>query len=96
MGNLLDRLSRLPRLGVGLSGEFGSAAKGIDACWMQANYPDLVNFYEYGTDIDRGLDEQVRRWAAAGLPCTYHFLDINMEERADLDDELREKVTSQQ
>ncbi|MEW6732991.1 MAG: DUF692 family multinuclear iron-containing protein [Acidobacteriota bacterium] len=85
MTNLLTRLYSLPRLGVGISGEFGSAAKGIDACWLRANYPDLVHFFEYGTDIDRGLDEHVRRWVAEGLPCTYHFLDINLEERIDLD-----------
>lgn len=86
MINLEERLLNLPRLGVGISGEFGSAQKGIDVCRLRADYPELVHFYEYGTDIDRGLDEQVRRWASAGLPCTYHFLDINLEERADMSD----------
>jgi uncharacterized protein (UPF0276 family) len=80
-----ERIARLPRLGVGISGEFEIAAKGIDAGWMKENYPDLVHFYEYGSDLERGLDEGVRRWAAAGRPTTYHFLDINLEERDDLD-----------
>src|SRR5262249_48329649 len=86
MSGISERLSMLPRLGVGISGEFGSASKGIDACRLKADYPELVHFFEYGTDIDRGLDEHVRRWAAGRLPCTYHFLDINLEEREDLDD----------
>src|SRR5262249_10200280 len=85
MTTFAERAERLPRLGVGLSGEFDIAAKGIDVCWMKEHYPALVHFYEYGADLDRGLDDGVRRWAAAGLPTTYHFLDINLEERIDLD-----------
>jgi uncharacterized protein (UPF0276 family) len=86
MTSFADKVQRLPRLGVGLSGEFNVAAKGIDVSWLKENYPDLVHFYEYGGDLERGLDEGVRRWAAAGQPTTYHFLDINLEEQADLDE----------
>src|SRR5262249_56728639 len=85
MPTFAQRVERLPRLGVGISGEFDIAAKGIDACWMKQRYPGLVHFYEYGGDLERGLDDGVRRWAAAGEPTTYHFLDINLEERLDLD-----------
>jgi uncharacterized protein len=85
MTTFTERIERLPRLGVGISGEFNIAAKGIDAGWLKEHYPQLVHFYEYGSDLERGLDADVRRWAAAGLPVTYHFLDINLEERADLD-----------
>jgi uncharacterized protein (UPF0276 family) len=88
---MIDRLADLPRLGVGISGEPGSAAKGIDAVWLRETHPDLVHFYEYGTDVERGLDEHVLRWSALGLPTTYHFLDINLAERDDVDDRwLRE------
>jgi uncharacterized protein (UPF0276 family) len=52
---------------------------------MKERYPDLIHFYEYGADLERGLDDGVRRWAALGLPTTYHFLDINLEEKLDLD-----------
>jgi uncharacterized protein (UPF0276 family) len=86
MTSFADKVQRLPRLGVGLSGEFNVAVKGIDVSWLKENYPDLVHFYEYGGDLERGLDEGVRRWAAAGQPTTYHFLDINLEEQADLDE----------
>ncbi len=85
MTKFADKVQRLPRLGVGLSGEFNVAAKGIDVSWLKENHPALVHFYEYGGDLERGLDEGVRRWAAAGGPTTYHFLDINLEEQCDLD-----------
>jgi uncharacterized protein (UPF0276 family) len=80
------KLSRLPRLGVGISAEPGSAQRGIDALRFRAERPGLIHFLEYGADVARGLDEHVRRWAAEGLPVTYHFLDLNLEERADVDD----------
>jgi uncharacterized protein (UPF0276 family) len=80
-----QKASRLPRLGVGLSGEFNIAAKGMDVNWVKEHYPALVHFYEYGGDLERGLDAGVLRWAAGGLPTTYHFLDINLEEKLDLD-----------
>jgi uncharacterized protein (UPF0276 family) len=92
MSAFTDRIKRAPRLGVGISGEFNVAAKGIDVGWMKGNYPDLVHFYEYGSDLERGLDDGVRRWAAAGLPVTYHFFDINLEERADLDQNWLERT----
>lgn len=85
MKSFHQRIKALPMLGVGISGEFGSAQKGIDACRLQAEYPELIHFFEYGSDIDRGLDAHVRHWVANGLPATYHFLDINIEEKADLD-----------
>lgn len=85
MTTFANQVQNLPRLGVGLSGEFNVAAKGIDVSWLKEQYPALVHFYEYGGDLERGLDEGVRRWAAAGRPTTYHFLDINLEEQLDLD-----------
>jgi uncharacterized protein (UPF0276 family) len=77
----------LPRLGVGISTEPGSAAQGgADAVRLREEFPGLVHFLEYGTDLARGVDEHVRRWAALGLPTTYHFLDVNLAEREDVDD----------
>ncbi len=82
---MIERLKALPRLGVGISGEHNSYLKGIDAFRLREAHPELIHFYEYGCDIDRGLDEHVRRWAGSGLPVTYHFLDLNLEELEDLD-----------
>ena len=33
----------------------------------------------------KGLDDDARAWAAAGLPTTYHFLDINLDDPDDFD-----------
>ena len=85
MSNFTQRITQIPRLGVGISGEFNSATKGIDPSWLKENHPGLIHFFEYGSDLERGLDESVRRWAANGSPVTYHFLDINLEEHEDLD-----------
>jgi uncharacterized protein len=79
-------LSRLPRLGVGISSEFDAARKGIDAVRLRAEHPGTVDFLEYGCDLDRGLDEHVLRWSSLALPTTYHFLDVNLEEREDVDE----------
>jgi uncharacterized protein (UPF0276 family) len=77
-------LTALPHLGVGLSSELDAARTGIDALALAE--AGTIDFLEYGCDLDRGLDEHVRRWAARGLPATYHFLDVNLEEEADVDD----------
>ena len=79
-------LSALPRLGVGISAEPGSGHKGIDALDLAAAHPGLCHFVEYGSDLDRGLDDHIQRWTAAGGAATYHFLDVNLEEPEDLDD----------
>jgi len=79
------RVDDLPKLGVGISAEFDSARTGIDASGLVQDHPGLVDFLEYGADLARGLDEHVRRWAAGGGATTYHFLDVNLEERADVD-----------
>lgn len=75
----------LPRLGVGISAEFESARRGIDALALREQEPGLIDFLEYGCDLARGLDDHARRWAAAGLPATYHFLDLNLTEPDDAD-----------
>jgi len=82
----VSSLANLPRLGVGLSAEPGSARTGIDARALAESHPGLVHFLEYGTDLERGLDEHVRGWVGAGGRVTYHFLDVNLEEPDDLDE----------
>lgn len=77
----------LPRLGVGISAEFESSRAGIDALALREAEPGLIDFLEYGCDLARGLDDHARRWAAAGLPATYHFLDLNLTERDDADED---------
>ena len=80
-------LSSLPRLGVGISCEFGGGPRGqgLDAVALVRAHPELVHFLELGVDVARGLDAHMLSWASTGLPCTYHFLDLNLAERDDLD-----------
>jgi uncharacterized protein (UPF0276 family) len=87
MGNFAERVERLPRLGIGISTEFGAReAGGLDVLRLQRERPDLVRFLEVGVDLERGLDAAARAWAQAGMPATFHFLDLNLEEPEDLDE----------
>ena len=79
------RAARLPRLGLGVSTEFGAGRTGLDIAALRRDRPDLVGFLELGVDLDRGLDEDAEAWIAAGFPTTFHFLDLNLEEPGDLD-----------
>jgi uncharacterized protein (UPF0276 family) len=85
----------LPRLGIGISAEYDSARKGIDAVALHDELPGTIDFLEYGGDLDRGLDDHVLRWASRALPASYHFLDVNLEELGDLDDAWMEGTRDQ-
>ena len=75
----------LPRLGVGISGEYGVRPT-IDPSAFGERWPGLVHFVEFGSDADRGLDPSILRWVESGGAAPYHFLDVNFEEPVDLDD----------
>ena len=81
------RSAALPRLGLGISTEFGASAGGLDPVALRRARPDLVEFLEIGVDLERGVDGAARAWCAAGWPTTYHFLDANLEESESLDPE---------
>ncbi len=82
-----DRVAALPRLGVGVSTEYGAGAvEGtLDPLELRRRRPELAGFLEVGVEIDKGLDEHARRWVAEGGATTYHFLDINLDEPEDFD-----------
>ncbi|HMS16593.1 MAG TPA: DUF692 family protein [Planctomycetota bacterium] len=77
-------LKSLPRLGLGISSEFGIRPT-IDPLALLSRCPGLFDFLEFGSDVDRGLDAAVLQWVAQGGAATYHFLDVNFEEEEDLD-----------
>ncbi|MCZ6599034.1 MAG: DUF692 family protein [Planctomycetota bacterium] len=82
-----ERVQGLPRLGTGISTEYGAARQGgLDTLALRERAPELVRFLEVGCDLERGADEYARAWVRAGHPTTYHFLDINLEEGEDLDE----------
>jgi uncharacterized protein len=88
-----ERCEKLPRLGIGISTEYGAGASGLDVLALRREHPEHAQFLEIGIDLERGIDADARAWIEAGGPITYHFLDANLEESESLDaqwlDELR-------
>jgi uncharacterized protein (UPF0276 family) len=95
MAGFTERLSGLPFLGLGVSTEYGAqdAEGSLDLEALHTRAPLLVEFLEVGVEASKGLDPHARAWAAAGRATTYHFLDINLDEREDLDAPWVERVT---
>ena len=86
--SFLERVRGLPTLGIGLSTEYGAAeqAGALDPLALHAAWPEFAAFLEVGVETQKGLDPTALAWAAAGLPTTYHFLDVNLDEPEDVDD----------
>jgi uncharacterized protein (UPF0276 family) len=76
----------------------GDSPGALDPMALRAADPAAGGFLEVGVEVARGLDRHARAWAAAGLPTTYHFLDINLDQPADFDpawlDAVRAVVTT--
>jgi len=85
--DFFTRLSALPMLGLGVSTEYGAidSPGALDPLRIHAQYPDYVAFLEVGVEVSRGLDQLAGQWVQQGLPTTYHFLDVNLDEPEDLD-----------
>jgi uncharacterized protein (UPF0276 family) len=80
------RVRSLPKLGLGISTEYGArSAGGLDPLRLAAEHPGFARFLEVGVEVAKGLDDEARRWSAAGRATTYHFLDVNLDEPEDLD-----------
>jgi uncharacterized protein (UPF0276 family) len=47
---------------------------------------------EVGIEVSKGLDNDVKEWVSRGLPTTYHFLDVNLNEVEDLDSDWLERL----
>jgi uncharacterized protein (UPF0276 family) len=90
-----ERVAHLPRLGLGISTEFGARHAGLDVIALRRARPELAGFLEVGADLDRGVDLDSRAWVEAGWPTTYHFLDANLEERESLSDAYLEATREQ-
>ncbi len=85
--SFLDRVASLPKLGIGVSTEYGAgdAPGALDPARLRARNPRWGGFLEVGVELAKGLDRDATRWAASGWPTTYHFLDVNLDEPEDLD-----------
>ncbi len=82
------RAAGLPRLGIGISTEYGAAASpgALDVARLAQDRPDFAAFLEIGVEAAKGLDAAARTWLAAGRASTYHFLDVNLDQEEDFDD----------
>lgn len=82
-----DRVKRLPRLGLGVSTEYGAgdAPGALDPAELRAHDARYGGFLEVGVEVAKGLDAHARVWAASGWPTTYHFLDINLDDPDDFE-----------
>jgi len=83
--SFLDRVRSLPRLGVGVSTEYGAGEAPGALDLGAAAEAGLADFLELGVELAVGLDAHAEAWIAAGRPTTWHFLDLNLDDPADLD-----------
>jgi len=88
MSDFHRRVESLPFLGIGISTEYGASRsdRALKPEELRRAAPGFGSFLEIGLEAAKGLDEDARRWVAAGLPCTYHFLDVNLDHPEDLDE----------
>lgn len=86
-GNFLQRVKSLPQLGIGVSTEYGAgdAPDGLDLMALREQHPRFASFLEVGVETAKGLDRHALAWRELGLPTTYHFLDLNLDEPEDFD-----------
>jgi uncharacterized protein (UPF0276 family) len=89
-----ERVQRLPRLGLGVSTEYGAgdAPGALDVLALRVHHPRYAGFLEVGVETARGLDRHAQAWVARGHPTTYHYLDVNLDESEDFDDEWLDDV----
>jgi uncharacterized protein (UPF0276 family) len=96
MSSFCHRVRQLPVLGIGVSTEYGASdANGaLDILALRDTHPEFAGFLEVGVDAVKGLDDTATDWAKRGLPSTYHFLDVNLDDEADFDTPWLEAVAS--
>ncbi len=96
MSDFLSRAQHLPRLGLGISTEYGARRRdhALDPAALRATDPRFAGFLEVGVELALGLDDDALAWAARGLPTTYHFLDINLDEPEDFTDDWLRQLRS--
>lgn len=84
-----ERVRSLPHLGLGVSTEYGAgdAAGALDVLALHDAHPEYARFLEIGVETAKGLDRHAAAWVGRGLPTTYHYLDVNLDEPEDFDDE---------
>jgi uncharacterized protein (UPF0276 family) len=83
---------------MGVSTEYGamSAPGALDIAQARQELPQCIELLELGVETAKGLDQDALAWVKSGSPTTYHFLDINLDDPVDFDqdwiDQLRELI----
>ena len=87
MTDFSERVKDLPFLGIGISTEYGAAETpgSLEPEELRQARPNYASFLEMGVETRKGLDAAAEAWLHKGLPCTYHFLDLNLSEPEDFD-----------
>jgi uncharacterized protein (UPF0276 family) len=83
----LERVKELPRLGLGVSTEYGAFGHEdtLDPEELLAFDARFAQFIEVGVEVAKGLDGPTRAWLANGRPTTFHFLDVNLDDPEDFE-----------
>lgn len=89
-----ERATKLPYLGIGVSTEFGASLdrNALDIRELHRTHPEFAAFLEVGIETSKGMDELATWWSCQGLPATYHFLDVNLDDPADFCDDWLDQV----
>lgn len=87
MAHFNERVQSLPRLGMGISTEYGAftAPNSLDLNRLRTELPQCAEVLELGVEVAKGLDSDALSWIAQGRATTYHFLDINLDDPNDFD-----------
>ncbi|HIA04875.1 MAG TPA: DUF692 family protein [Myxococcales bacterium] len=87
MSGFFQRVQSLPVLGLGVSTEYGAgdSKESLDVLRLNQQYPHYARFLEVGVETTKGIDGHADAWINQGLPTTYHFLDINLDDPEDFD-----------
>ena len=87
MAQFEERLLTLPRLGMGVSTEYGAfkAPNSLNLQQLHNELPQCSEVLEIGVEVAKGLDADALDWIQEGRATTYHFLDINLSDPADFD-----------
>lgn len=84
-----ERVQHLKFLGLGVSTEFEAylSPNALDIFQSRQAMPHCTSFLEIGLEVVKGLDAYSQRWIQNQWPTTCHFLDINLDESEDFDQE---------
>jgi uncharacterized protein len=94
MTTFANRVQALPRLGIGVSTEYGAfrTEGALDLMGLVTERPQYAQFLEIGVETSKGLDSDAQAWIEQGRATTYHFLDVNLDDPRDLDGAWLEDV----